>query len=567
MAFNCTFNKRNTKVSNHSFSSNKFENSNIKIEYLSNLKFEEDKLFFIADNILFLLDGVVTNSTELSEEYSCSNWKDTFYKMYLSDKKTFYNQFRGSFSGIIYDIEKHSLLVYVDHFRTKDVFYKLCGDIVYFSSQLSHLLYLDSTEQKLNIKAAYLLLTFGATLEENTLFCKIKKIRYGSCLECVFDSNNVLGINKYQYYQISIDYSKIKEYNEDHYIGMVDNLFRRAVSRQLSKDVEYNYNHMIALSAGRDSRMTAWVAKDLGYDQPTLNFTFAESGSLDQTTPQVIAKELNNQWIFKALDNGLCLLDFHQVNKEFCGEIALQTILHGYSFIKDFNLNKYGLIHTGQIGDVILNSFGSNKLSTSLLDVDYINSKILLDKVIAKNYISLEDYTSNEEFNHINRGIGVTLRSARLYYDQTETFSPFNDLDLFNYCLTIPYHIRSNERFYDNWMLKKYPKAAKFSHNGRKIGAKEFSFMNRKVVIHKIPSIIYNKIFNNAYKQGMNPMDYWYESNLYLRKTMDDFFSETIALINDEELRSDTRHLYKSGNCIDKMQVLTLLSTIKHYIK
>lgn len=91
---------------------------------------------------------------------------------------------------------------------------------------------------------------------------------------------------------------------EDEIIDNINELFRNAVKLEFEKDKEYRYKHIVALSGGLDSRMTTWVAHDMGYTDQ-LNYTFSQSDYLDETIAKEIARDLEHEWIFKFLDNGV----------------------------------------------------------------------------------------------------------------------------------------------------------------------------------------------------------------------------------------------------------------------
>ncbi|MDM1444017.1 hypothetical protein [Myroides odoratimimus] len=543
---------------------NYFTDGILEIEFTSKSKFSNDNLFFVKDDFLFVLNGVITNSNELKEKYEKNNWEDVFYDRFINNKKTFLNELRGVFSGMVYDIHANELRLFVDQFRTIDIFYRIDEhDIISFNTSLSELALLNQNE--LDIDAAYLLLTYGGTLEYNTLFKGIKKVEYGNQLII----NRNLEVSNLKYFEFAIDYNnnKIKERSE--YIEDIDCFFRQAINRQFIKDVEYNSNHLVGLSAGRDSRMTTWVANKIGYKN-VLNYTFSESSQLDEFIPKEIARELQNEWIFVALDNGISFENFEEINKSVCGEICLQTVLHGNAFLKNFNFSNYGLIHTGQLGDVVIGSFGKKQDVKSDIPVSYVYSRKLLDKVKARKIIDLTSFRNEEEFNFINRGIGVTLRSTLFTNRFSFSLSPFMDIDFIEYCISIPYSVREGNSLYDEWMLFKYKDSCKYSHNGRRIGSKEYTFFGKKTSLLELPSkiksLIERKLNIVDIKSGMNPMDYWYQKNYRLRDKIDNFYNDNIDKIENKELRSDVELLFTTGNTGDKMLVISLLATVKQFI-
>lgn len=558
MGFKGKFFFESKKIENV-FNENLYSDKNIEIEKDGNFKFHKDILFFEHDKKIFLLDGVILNNHELEKEYKLNNWKDTFIKIYEEDSLKFLNKLRGSFYGLIYDIEDKKLKLFTDQLKSKSIFYSLKEDEFIFSTSLSYLASLDKKENILDEEAAYLLLTFGGTLEERTLFKNIRKLNFATILEIDYSKN----INKSQYWM----FDNTEDFNitENEAIDKIDELFRKAIKREYDKDLEYGYNHLVCLSAGRDSRMNTWVAHELGYQDNVLNITFSESDELDETIPKQIARDLKHEWIFKSLDNGNCVYNIEEVMKKACGEVHYGTLCHSNFMMKNLNLEDFGLLHTGQVGD--LEYYGDNRLILSknnLEKVSYIYSKKLLKKVLKKEII--KKYYKNEEiFNHINRGIHVTCESS-IIYPELQIISPFLDIDFMQYCLKIPNRTKIWSQLYDKWIVKKYPKAAKYTHNGRKIGEKEIKILGRNIPISQLVPRILRKIGILKSKKGMNPFDEWYKNNSKVREILDNYFKENIKKLgNYEELKKDCEYLYNIGSAREKTQVITLLAVLKLY--
>src|SRR5699024_7199375 len=255
-----------------------------------------------------------------------------------------------------------------------------------------------------------------------------------------------------------------KEYDESitggGAIEKVDHLFKQAVKLQFEKDVEYNHKHLVALSGGLDSRMASWVAHEMGYTDQ-LNFTFSQSDYLDETIAKEIAAALKHEWIFKALDNGLFLKELNRINKISGGNVIYYGLAHGYSVLRYINFDNLGILHSGQLGDVILGSYINKLKSTYTYTGQGAYSKKLINKLtkygrIDKTSISMEQYLMQQRcFNSILTG----YLPSQLY---TETMSPFYDVDFISYCLKIPLKLRINHKLYKKWILKRYPKAANY---------------------------------------------------------------------------------------------------------
>lgn len=546
------------KIQKTIITNNYFLDSYLEVQLDNNNKFYNDRIFIQENDNIILLDGVILNNHELEKVYNRDTWIETFKVMCSENISEALNKLRGSFCGLIYNKKENELILFTDQYNTRKIYFSLIENELIFNTNISSLAEKLKASNELDESAAYLLLTFGGTLEERTLFKNIKKLNYGT----IFTVHINRKISKKQYYVFNnSEDSKISKENA---IEKIDFLFRRAIVRQFNKDNEYGYSHIAELSAGRDSRMTVWVANTLGYNENFLATTFSETFENDELIAKQIANDLKCEWIFKMLNNGNCMYYIEEITKRVCGEVSLGT-LHSYFMKKDIDMSKYGIIHTGQIGDGVISDYGDKDLVLSydnLSKVGYIYSTKLLEKVISKKIIK-NFYQNEEVFNHVNRGIYVTNMSEILF-DDLYYISPFLDIDLLNYCLKIPKYIRKGNSLYDSWILKKYPNAAKYKHNGRKIGEKEINMFGKIISISKI--MLKLKILK--IEKGMNPFDEWYKNNKKLKSTFDDYFNNNIDEIsNYPELKMDCKYLYESGNAREKAQVIGLLATVKLFMK
>ena len=242
-------------------------------------------------------------------------------------------------------------------------------------------------------------------------------------------------------------------------------------------------------------------------------------------------------------------------------------------FFKIMNLEKYGIIHTGQIGDVIVGSYTKKiKNITNITE----NKDAYSTKLIYKfnEFFDFEKYkkqfTYSEEFSLYNKAFtGVNSGSLIVFQHQTESFSPFMDVEFFEFCLSIPLEKRLKFNIYDKWILSKYPEAAKYSHNElRYIGTKTLDTLIIKFYLLKIFKII-KKMLGIKPKIGITsvtPLDYWYYTNSTIKKKLDDYFKDNIGrLIKYPTLQIDCEKLYTTGTAMEKNQVLTLLAILKRY--
>jgi asparagine synthase (glutamine-hydrolysing) len=304
-------------------------------------------------------------------------------------------------------------------------------------------------------------------------------------------------------------------------------LFRNAIELEFEKDKEYGYKHISSLSGGLDSRMVTWVAHEMGYCN-MLNYCFSQSDYLDERISKKIASDLEHDYVFKALDNGNYLKDIENMIKVNFGNALYIGSAHGKSFVDLIKWNKYGLVHTGQLGDVILGTYyTSNKENKPFQIGDGGYSKKLVERLKSINL--KEKYENQEIFNFYNRGFNGVMQGNLPSQEYTEVASPFLDVDFMNYCLKIPLKYRWNHFIYFEWIKRKYPKAAnyKWEKINAKISSIKINILGRQVVLINLPRKIIKKVIKKiSGKNGillgesMNPIDYWYESN----KSLKEFF-------------------------------------------
>lgn len=527
-------------------------------------KFNKDELFCEIDNYIIIINGVILNALDLKKKYKCNSMQKLIVTLYNSFGDTFFNNFRGNFSGYFEDKKFNKILIFTNHSGDETVFYLEKSKKIIFSSIVSNIIdYLKYENEKIEIDlaGAYSMLTYAYMYDDITLIKGIKRLLPGNYIKIV---NNNFDIK--EYYQFNN--TPNNKISENEAIDEIDRLFTEAVQLQLKKNEEYGLLNIAPLSAGLDSRMTNYVLRKL-YKGPIYNITYSETGQLDFSIPSEISRELQNHWIFKNLDNGLALYDIDTAAK-----LSDTLIYYGWTsqlndFIKCVDKTKMGIIHTGVIGDVIIGTFfrdvnGNKKYSIG----DGAYSKRLLNKL--GKYIKEKDYPNYEIGMLYNRALnGATLGYSKVFQQCAEAMSPFMNVEFLNYCMQLPLEFRLNHNIYYKWVKKYYPEATKYSHNGLKITTSKYALnlRGKSIKIDTIPSRIKNICKNKLNKiYGMNPLDYWYDSNSNLKEYMDDYLDKTIYVIkNNQELKNDVLDLYNVGSVIEKTQALSLVAIIKNF--
>jgi len=533
------------------------------MKYNTSSKFHNDKVNFENDNYYLLLDGIVLNKTELLKNVPNKNWVEYLIEKYQVDGSHFFKELKGSYYGFLYDKRNCKWVVFTDHISSKPIYYYEGQKHIVFSNSYSDLV--DYLKQKkvnitLNEQAAYLILSYGYVFEDITITNEIKRLIIG--YNAIVESDK-LSFEKF--YSLS---NKPVDISEKDAIDKIDMYFRKAVQLAFEKDKEYGYKHIAALSGGLDSRMTVWVAHDLGYTDQ-LNITFSQSDYLDETVPKKIAADLKHEWLFKALDNGNFLKNIGETTQITGGNVLYYGLAHGLSLYNYLDFENLGIVHSGQL------AFALSGLHYSSLDVctkgefgDGAYSKKLLHRL---NLDFKEKYKNEEILKAYIRGSYGTNQGNHGIQKFTETYSPFYDIDFMEFALSIPIKLRYNHSLYKKWILEKYPEANNYvwEKTKQKLTDKNINvkFKGRSIPIKNIPRLALRKFgllkkpLNT--KHHMNPLEYWYNTNSDIATYQDEYFENTIDLLKNKTLRKDCDNLYTEGTAIEKNQVLTLLSALK----
>ncbi|MED4635287.1 hypothetical protein P9443_20650 [Peribacillus frigoritolerans] len=550
----------NERESNLLFKSTKGDN--FHFENRVNKKFQNDKIFYENEEYIIITDGILLNSKQLINRYKSKNLVETIIKMYECKGEQFFNEIRGSYSCIIFDKKFEKWLIFTDQLGDKKVYFSEVSEGYIIGSRVNDIasvLKANKNPLTLSEDSSLFMLTFGFMIDDNTMVNQIKRLLPGHYLKI---ENNDLSIIKY----FQFDNEPIIKGTEDEIIDQLDHLFRESVKLQFEKDKEYGYKHLASISGGLDSRMVNVVANDLGY-KDILNYTFSQSNYLDEKIAKQIAVDLNHEFIFKSLDDAKFLLDIDSIVKINGGTSIYYGLAHSKNNLDSLNLESYGLVHTGQIGDVVVGSFSKSPQHERVEFSNYVYSSKY--QYLLKN-IEFDDYENDELFKMYNRGFNFALNGNLSFQERTESFSPFCNVEFMQFCLNIPLHFRINHNLYYKWIIKKYPSAANYKYERIKskittpklvVRSMNFTFrcINKALNILKLPTLYgYNT------KRGMNPFDYWYRQNYEFKKFIDNYYEKNIALLDgNKDVQEKCKYMFKTGITVEKIQVLTILSTAK----
>lgn len=526
-------------------------------------KFLKDKAFSQDDDVAVIVEGCILNRLELLHKYDGGTMFELCKKMYGILGETFFQEFRGSFSGMLYDRRRDLLLAFTNHVGDRPLFYMSREDALVIGSQVNYVI--DACREMglrltLDENAAYHMLTFAFMEDNSTYANEIKRLLAGEYLRV--DKGEV---TLHRYHRFRKNTERFKNCSETEILAEIDACFRKAVELEYSKDEEYGFEHRADMSGGLDSRMAMWVAHSLKDRHIQLN-TVCKSNDLEE----LIAKQIAYYWkdeICVRADDSLAFLYDVDVMVQMLGGLSLYLgPTNEYRMLLGENTERFGLKHTGQVGDAVLGSFRSGGEEKRWPTGRY--SERLAHRVQQYAECIMQKYEYKEIYLLYVRAFLGAINTHQFIQNFTEVSSPFLDVAFFQLCMDIPVELRAGHYIYKEWIMKYYPDAARYkweriddiiTNNEKEIKI----WRAKRDLRRKIGKLI-------AKDDRRSPLDMLYESDKkaqafvkkYVRKNYPYFM--TMA---SEQLCKDMKELYYQGGIIEKSMVLTVLSSAKLYFQ
>jgi asparagine synthase (glutamine-hydrolysing) len=311
--------------------------------------------------------------------------------------------------------------------------------------------------------------------------------------------------------------------------------------------------------------MTTWIGHEMGYAH-MINFTFGRDGSMDMAIARQISETLHHQWIFHSLDEASFFFDLEEITRITGGYSYYLPVSHSHYALRQTDFTGLGILHTGQLGDVTLGTYMKNQTYGAPAYTGAISNRFIHHLPGEE----LREYANLEQQLFLNRGFNFILSGNLPAQQYTESTSPFLDVDFLNFALSLPLEFRVNHRIYKKWIMTKYPEASEFIWDklGTKIDAHTISIRGKNIAARKLLPFIFQGIKHQlglAQKEnrGMNPFQFWYNSNKEIQGFIEQYFRDYIDLIPDRIIKEDCEKLYSGGNIHEKSMVISLLATIK----
>lgn len=531
-------------------------------------RYLKDKVMFENESHIFLTEGVFLNKTELMERFGQKTMETLLQAMLKADPKGFFSAFRGSFSGAVYFKAEDRWLFYTDHLGSRPLFYHKGEGGFLIGSELhyvSHAMSALGIKREPEIEFFKYMAVYGFELDERVCLKEVFRLEPGSYLEYAGGK-----LTKGRYFKVSD--KPDKEITPAEAIERMDDLFRRAVRLIFEKDREYGYKTMLDLSGGMDSRATAYVARDLGYE-PGLCTSFSQTGSREQQIFQEVARDLGFNYLFYALDNIEHLRDVDEIIRMnsgtcyYCGIGAMKRLL------ETLNTGEIGMSITGIFGDVYKGGhlFRTTAAGYKKPDINNLRQckaysyrvKTRLDNRCTEGYETVEEFLYSVRDMYGNMNTGLTKQNY------LETVTPFGDPDFLSFFYSLPRQMRIDGKITLLWLRDKYRDALKirYADTGRRPLESNFMKFMAELplrVVRKLAGIL--KIPMESSK-SMNPFGYWYKTDARFRGFISDYDRRYRPLLqNEPEILEMVRVLIEEGEAYEKLIGLSMISAYKTYI-
>lgn len=526
-------------------------------------KLNNDRLFETRGKLTICFEGVNLSDNILRTS--------TFFEEYLDEGISFIKKLKGSYSGFILDLEKNKIFVFNDHLSTKNIFYFFDEKLGFiFSSEMLALKdYLkdNNITFSLNQDASYMMALYGFIFEDYTYINEIRKLSYSSLI--TYD----LKLHDFKIDKLFSYSTKKEQINYRDALNRINSLMEYSVEKNWSKDLKYSSKHLSLLSGGMDARTNIIIAKNLGFDNIT-TITFGQSDSKDILYAKEIAEKEGLNSFQRFLNAPSYLID--EILENYIipndGLMMYHTSAHTSSTVKSFNLRDYPILHTGQIGDLLFGSFTKQdydfkKNRGSIGYTGFVSNENILNKIESLPNI-LEKYQDRglELYTYEQRVINATLVGDRSLNNVIDNLSPFFNLELITFCLSLPNQYKANQLIYFDWLKKYHNRALQYPWD------KIEMLPNRKfkIVYGKMFKKYYNgakKYFNLKY-DSMNPYNEWLKDDLTIIDTLDSIFvTEIVKDYVPAEMKIDLREIYQRNifEFRNKFAVITALLAMKLY--
>jgi asparagine synthase (glutamine-hydrolysing) len=243
-----------------------------------------------SGNLVIVFNGEIYNYVELRQELKADGFQfettsdtEVILKLYERDGLDAIDKLNGMFAFIIHDRRTNKLIIARDHFGIKPLYFYNDSKFLLFGSEIKAIVDHPGVVAEPNYNIINEYLTFQFTLNGETLFQNISKVRPGHYV--VVDLND-FSIEQVQYWDPN--FKTDMYHTEEYFIDKLRELLEDTIKIQLRSDVSLG----AYLSGGMDSSLVTMLSsKFLSSQIQTFTGAFSEGAEFNETKHARIVAE------------------------------------------------------------------------------------------------------------------------------------------------------------------------------------------------------------------------------------------------------------------------------------
>jgi asparagine synthase (glutamine-hydrolysing) len=520
-----------------------------------------DDSFIEIDNGGFtLFEGIAVSRKTQKDCQSALSMKSHLLDVLKKNNENELASLHGQFACMNYSQSKQELNVYNNVSNSFRVYYYHQDGILIVASSIKiivTLLQANNISYSVDEIGIRMMLSYGYMIRDWTTISEIRQFGSAGKINYVGDR---LKRSAYFRFDTSIKYSDKRKIAFD-----LKEMFSEVVRTSFERDEKQR--HFAFISGGLDSRLVVWTAHELGYEQVDC-LNFSQPGYLDQTIATQICHRLGFNMTFFSLGGGEYLKNLDDNLKYHEGQIVLHGAAHLYSSIKTMDMQKYGIMHSGQIGDILKGSYLQRSEHSAVNMFAAAYSSKILGTIAPYLQKYKQEYATHEQFVLENRGFNGMTNGDLACLDFGYSPSPFLDPNFMQYCLNIDPELRARAMMYLYWMRHSYPEASRFRWEKYNCPVKTPYLLARlRYNMWRGSDKIIRMITKKPNTLNMNPFDYWWNTNPSLRQHYSDKFTipEYLRSHFNRELTEAIETMLSSNSLSEKLQAYCAVRSTSYY--
>jgi asparagine synthase (glutamine-hydrolysing) len=522
-------------------------------------KFTKDRFLHETEDLIIGIEGIIYSSEPPQEDILSS---------YKTSGLSFIKDLDGNFSGFIFDKLEKEIHLFTDVLATRSIYYYSNPDTgaFFFSSELK---VLSSLLHDLNLACTpdrdgfNCLLSFGYMLEDITLIKEVKRLSQATILTCNLNNGEA---SQKKYFDFN---TTEKNISTEDAINQLDSLATQSIAKEWGKDRSESQVFLSFISGGLDARVNLFIAKELGFtDISVLNFS--QTNAPDHQIAKEIAEGESLDYQFFPLDGGHYFINsFEELVAANDGMVTVSGASHMYQALKSLPLDKFGAIHSGQIGDVLFGSYTrpTFNMRANIGKLGSVNAPNILSQISVLPNIIDRYKDSTELFSYEQRQVNGTINGDRMCSHLIDLQSPFYNKKLISFCLSLPMEFKLNKKLYMEWIRLKHPKMFEYRWDSAGIIPRNRILTKVAVEMSRLYKRFSRLIFGKD-PNSMNPFDLWMESNDQFTQEINKIYYSNLENVAEPWLKTNASSVFTDFKSSGKFAAITAVLAYKlHFSK